>query len=109
MINIYLVSSQIGNETLYKIGYTRRSVEKRVKEFKTGNASNLEILEIFQSEWGTKVEALLHKKFNSKRINGEWFDLSIDDISNFINTCEKFHNNLTTVSKGTYYQNRGDF
>jgi hypothetical protein len=27
-----------------------------------------------------KIEAILHEKFSSKRIRGEWFDLSDDDI-----------------------------
>jgi len=39
MIKVYLISAQIGDEKLYKIGHTRRTVEQRIKEFRTGNAS----------------------------------------------------------------------
>jgi hypothetical protein len=110
MFNIYLISSEINGHKLHKIGYTRRSVETRVKEFKTGNASEFEIVDSFHSKWGTKRESQLHKIFKQKKQSGEWFNLDDNDINLFRENCEKIHNNLELISNNnTYYMDRGDF
>ena len=110
MINIYLICSEIEGKKLHKIGYTKRTIEKRIKEFKTGNASELYLVDSFQSRWGTKIEAQLHKHFKSKKVNGEWFDLDESDIPKFKKYCEMLHNNLEVIStQNTYYLDKGDF
>jgi hypothetical protein len=110
MFHIYLVCSEIGGQKLHKIGYTRRTIEKRIKEFKTGNASDIYLVDSFQSEWGTKIESQLHRIYKSKKIGGEWFDLSEDDIIDFSNHCQKIHDNLTLISKqNTYFLDKGEF
>lgn len=108
MYNVYLISAEINNSTLYKIGYTRRNVEDRIKEFKTGNASNFEIVSFFKSKWGTKIEKILHKNFNTHQINGEWFSLDINQVVNFTKTCESIHNNFEILNKyNTYIIDKG--
>jgi len=110
MFNIYLVCSEINGEKLYKIGYTRRLIEKRIKEFKTGNASDIYVVDSFQSQWGTKIESQLHKIYKSKKIGGEWFDLTKGEIDSFQINCRRIHENLELISKhNSYYQQRGDF
>jgi hypothetical protein len=110
MFNIYLISSEINGHKLHKIGYTRRSVETRVKEFKTGNASEFEIVNTFHSKWGTKIESQLHRIFKPKKLSGEWFELEDDDIKLFKEHCQRIHNNLELISNNnSYYQERGDF
>jgi hypothetical protein len=42
---VYLISAEISGSKLHKIGYTRRSIDKRIKEFKTGNASEFFVIE----------------------------------------------------------------
>jgi phosphopentomutase len=85
VVKIYLICAEIGGEKLHKIGYTRRTIEQRIKEFKTGNASEFSIVDSFQSKWGTMVEAQLHRIFVDKKVNDEWFDLDEDDILMFRN------------------------
>lgn len=110
MFHIYLVCSEINGQKLHKIGYTRRTIEQRIKEFKTGNASEIYIVDSFQSEWGTKIESQLHKIYKSKKFEGEWFDLNTEDISNFKQHCQKIHENLTLISKeNTYFLDKGEF
>ena len=110
MYNVYLVCSEIEGKKLYKIGYTRREVKKRISEFKTGNASDFYLIDSFLSKWGTKIEAQLHKFYRSKKISGEWFDLTLEDINSFRKSCETIHSNLEMISKqNTYYLDRGDF
>lgn len=109
MYNVYLVCAEIGEEKMYKIGYTRRDVEKRVKELKTGNAADFYIVDSFQSKWGTKIEASLHRMFQQKKVNGEWFDLDEIDLEQFKEKCQMYHNNFEIVTKSTYYQETGKF
>jgi hypothetical protein len=94
---VYLISS--GDfEKQYKIGYTRRDVEDRVKEFKTGNSNNLEIISVFESKWGTKIEAILKKRYSHCNTSGEWFNLSESEISEFNIICHTLHKNIEILS-----------
>jgi hypothetical protein len=66
---------------------------------KTGNASELEVIESFQSKWGTQIESKLHRIFQDKKISGEWFRLTAYDISQFKKLCEQTHNSFELLSK----------
>lgn len=108
MINVYLICAEIDSKKLYKIGYTRRTVDERIREFRTGNASSFYIIDSFQSKWGTKIEARLHKIFRQKKINGEWFDLNDDDIKEFRLSSQSIHDSLELISSSnTYVLDRG--
>lgn len=104
MYNIYLISTEINEKKYYKIGFTRRPVEVRVRELKTGNASDFEIIDAFTSEWGTKIESQLHRRYKSKRVNREWFELDESDIKSFHSECQVIHNNLNYLKEnGNYF------
>lgn len=110
MISIYLVCSEINGQKLHKIGFTKRTPEKRIKEFKTGNASEIYLVDSFKSKWGTKIEAMLHRIYSSKKINGEWFDLSEEDVIMFKKHCISIDNNLKLITEqNTYFLDKGDF
>jgi len=109
MVNIYLVSSEINDQKVYKIGITKRAIEKRIKEFKTGNASELLLVNHFNSKWATKIERHLHKYFKNKKISGEWFDLTDEDLKKFKPMCEQLHENFNIIERSnTYYIDRGE-
>ena len=91
MKKVYLIST-IEDKRRYKIGYTRRDVNQRLREFKTGNSIELEILNVFNSKWGSKIEANLKRKYESKRIDGEWFFLTQEEVDSFNNQCQDIHN-----------------
>ena len=108
MVNIYLISSDTNGKKLYKIGITKRSIPKRMKELKTGNAAELIIVDSFVSKWARKIEASFHRSLKSKRISGEWFDLDEVDISGFREKCAAMHENFEIIeSSNTYYIDRG--
>jgi len=103
---VYLISSTIEDDICYKIGYTKRNPLQRIKEMKTGNASELELIDQFKSKWGTQIESNLHKFFKDKKISGEWFRLSDYDVSKFKIMCEQTHNNFEIISENnTWFQN----
>jgi hypothetical protein len=106
--NVYLISSTIEGDTCYKIGYTKRDPIQRIKEMKTGNASELEVIQTFKSKWGTQIESKLHKIFQDKKISGEWFRLTAYDISQFKKLCEQTHQSFELLSENnTWFQNSG--
>jgi len=110
MYSVYLICAEIGGERVHKIGYTRRTPEQRIKEFKTGNASDFYIVDSFKSKWGTKIEAALHRRLKPFKINGEWFQLNDEQVKSFGEECKLIHDGLEIVSKNnTYYLDRGDF
>ncbi len=97
---VYLIRA---GEDNYKIGITRRNPEKRLKELSTGNSEDLFIENVFESKWGTKIEAHLHRKYHSYRKRGEWFLLEQDDVSNFTTECQELHNLFEFMSKENYW------
>lgn len=94
MINeVYLIYSDILD--LYKIGVSKNS-KKRIKNLQTGSPYKLKIIYSFKSKFSYKIEKMLHKKFigckqniDDDKIEGEWFNLEINDVKNFIKECEK--------------------
>jgi hypothetical protein len=103
MITVYLILAEINGNKLYKIGYTKRSVEERIKEFKTGNASEFYLIDSFTSQWGTKIESNLHRRYISKKVSGEWFNLTEEDLVDFKKNCEILHNNFKVISENNTY------
>ena len=77
-----------GNER-HKIGITRKSVDKRVKQLQTGNSNKIQCLHSFQTEHFFKVEGWLHKKYNVQKTEtkNEWFTLTNEQVGSFINDC----------------------
>jgi hypothetical protein len=98
MYNVYLISSEIEGDICYKIGYTKRDPKIRIREMKTGNASELKLIDSFQSKWGTQIESRLHRHFSHKKISGEWFRLEREELSKFREICEMTHNNFELMS-----------
>ncbi len=108
IFNVYLICAEVQGKKLYKIGFTRRTIEQRISEFKTGNGAEFYIVDSFKSKWGTKIESRIHKVFKSKKISGEWFDLDDNDLIEFKLSCERIHNIFDIIEKNnTYFIDRG--
>lgn len=71
---IYLMLDRING--YIKIGYSKNPEYRE----KTLQSELPDIEMIFQSKGTMKIEKLLHKSFNHKRIRGEWFNLDSSDI-----------------------------
>lgn len=63
---------------LFKIGITRNA-HKRKQQIRTGNPT-FQFLFVFDVENPAVAEVECHTKFNSRRVAGEWFSLTADDI-----------------------------
>ena len=95
---IYLIASELNNQTLYKIGITKRNINKRLNELKTGNPATLTVIHTFNSKFAPKIEKHFHITKQSSNVGGEWFNLTEEDINNFIPQCKLIHNNLELLA-----------
>ena len=87
--NIYLVNME--GTDLYKIGYTKRDITKRLDELKTGNPNVITCVHLFETEHHVKIESWLHNIHSTNRMEGEWFELTNEDVRNFKQICQKGH------------------
>ena len=68
MWKIYLISSTMQGDKVYKIGFTKREITERIKEFKTGNSNEFIVESFFVSKWAKKIEKALHRHFLQYKI-----------------------------------------
>lgn len=61
-----------------KIGITR-AVDRRITMLQTGNPEKLKAFHTRTAENPSKLERQLHDALISKRLVGEWFDISVTD------------------------------
>lgn len=68
----------------YKIGYTRNP-SQRLKRFDVVLPFKTKLISLIKAQNARLLENWLHKRFASSRREGEWFDLSDDDVANLQN------------------------
>lgn len=66
----------------YKIGKTNDTV-RRGGELRIQLPEKIDLIHSIKTDDPSGVEAYWHKRFEAKRMNGEWFDLSASDIKAF--------------------------
>lgn len=103
MVNVYLICAESNGNKIFKIGYTKRKVEERIKEFKTGNSATFSIIEIFSSKWGSKIEAYLKRNYKIYNLSGEWFDLPEEEIVDFYKNCKLLDDNYNSLDDNPFF------
>lgn len=94
---VYLIRSEITTGVFqYKIGVSKNP-DKRLLEIQTANPSDLKLVQKFMSDFPFILETALQNFFRLQNINGEWFELSDVDVSNFLNTCIKIESGLKII------------
>lgn len=73
---VYLLQSPT---TAYKIGRTR-DPKNRMKTFGVQLPFEVEFICLIKTQNMTELESRLHAKYADKRINGEWFRLTLEDV-----------------------------
>ena len=69
------------NGTHCKIGITTKTVTSRIAELQTGSPTKIEISGYSYNSNALHMEEYLHNMFAAKRLMGEWFDLSDEDVA----------------------------
>jgi hypothetical protein len=74
------VFRMIGTD-FYKIGMTNSdSIKNRLEGFKTYAPNGVEVTQVIKTENARDLEKQLHKKFQFKRLKGEFFNLDKNDL-----------------------------
>ena len=92
---IYLIS----DGTFFKIGRTKSSAQKRLKELQTGNSTELQLIYEIKVKYASKVEATLHRRYSYCKQLNEWFDLPFKTVQNFENECLLVDSNFELLEK----------
>jgi predicted GIY-YIG superfamily endonuclease len=95
MKSVYLIR---GNDGRYKIGIAKNP-QRRICQLQTGNSDPLVLIETYQSENASKIEAALHMQYSPDKLIGEWFDLSISEESMFIKRCKLIDQSICFLYK----------
>ena len=98
---IYLICDP--SQNTYKIGVTRNLVQNRIKKLQTGNSSKLHTIYTISTDYPFRLETLLHNKFKNKRVYGEWFSLSDEDVKEFKNTCNNLIGIIDSMKDNPYF------
>ena len=99
---IYLLESSNDDGTIYKIGYTKNSIKKRISSLQTGNPYIIKELCSYKTKYNQRLEKSLHNFYSHCRLTGEWFSLSLNDITNFITLCDKLENNFDNLKNNHF-------
>jgi hypothetical protein len=87
--------------TPVKIGYSSSpSPINRFEQFKTYAPFGSEILGFVQTHEPNELEKQLHAKYAAKRIKGEWFELTQEEVDYEIN----FHSSVEEIKERNEFQ-----
>lgn len=75
---------------LYKIGRTIKPLE-RIGRFEVHLPFNVGVVCILPTDNAARLETTLHRRYASKRRNGEWFNLTDDDVLSFLVMANCIH------------------
>ena len=64
----------------YKIGKSK-DVDRRIEQLATLPPFDIELVHTMPTDNMGAVEQDLHRLFNAKRVNGEWFELTEEDVA----------------------------
>jgi hypothetical protein len=79
----------IGTETRQKIGLSK-DPSSRLKQLQTGNADELHLHHSIEvpSDRVKILERFLHKDIGYKRMKGEWFDMTKEEVVSYLEFAE---------------------
>ena len=94
-----------GNEK-YKIGVTKRNIEKRIRELQTGNPNQISILNSYESKNYKKIEQWLHGRYSRKKTlaQNEWFNLTSEEVLGFLDECKKAEATFDLLKSNPFFK-----
>lgn len=103
-MEVYLIKQQSAN--LYKIGISK-DPKSRLDQLQTANPDTLELVSTFKTKHGFQLETFVHRKFSDANVQLEWFELTEEEVKEFIPTCQQGESNFDLLQEeNTYLQDR---
>lgn len=95
------MKEQVNKESVYLLRYVgRKEVKigmsknvnpyKRIKDYNMYSIHGVEVLGVVPCLDGLNIEKAIHKEFKHKKIRGEWFELTDEDIEYIINKYSSY-------------------
>lgn len=98
---VYLICDPSNDR--FKIGVTRDLKSNRIKKLQTGNSTELFIHTIYETDWPFRLESMLHNHFRNKQVLNEWFELDVNDVIGFKDTCDTLNNNIKILVDNPFF------
>lgn len=92
MIGLIYIIGEENDSGLYKIGETK-NLKNRIKQLQTGNPNKLVVIDKFRCINRKIFEKILHKKYESNKKLGEWFEFTDDELVACITFTKDIINN----------------
>lgn len=99
---VYLLCDS-GQDNMFKIGVTKSTIEKRIKQLQTGNGSEIFLVDYYKTEHPFYLEKMLHKRFYSDKKLGEWFELECDKVNSFKDVCKQLEEIIEVMKDNPYF------
>ena len=96
MRSVYLLKEDAND--YYKIGISK-DTKKRIQQLQTGSTGHITLYDEFVSEYATKIEKALHRRYSIQNVSGEWFNLTHAQVKSFIKDCEKLEKNFLSIDE----------
>lgn len=101
MAYVYLLGDS-GQDNTFKIGVTRGSVEKRIRQLQTGNGEEIYLVNFYETDYPFFIERLMHDKFYPKQKRNEWFNLDVEDVVKFRDHCKAFEDTASSLKDNPF-------
>lgn len=101
-VYLLLEVNQHGEE-YHKIGISINHPELRVKQLQTGNPNLIRVLSFYESVNFKKVERLMHARYLRTLAENEWFNLTDEEVLNFIPTCKKVDETVNLLKDNPFF------
>lgn len=95
-----------GNER-YKIGFSTKHPDTRVKALQTGNPNVITLVAFYETYNYQKLERWLHGKFGAHKTeaDNEWFALTNEQVGSFIDTCKEIDKTIKLlIEQNPFYK-----
>lgn len=98
---VYLIEDP--SNLTYKIGVTRKNDKNRLKRLQTGNSTQLELISIYETQYPFRMESILHNRFQHKRVLNEWYELDVDEVDKFPDTCKEIDDIIILMKDNPFF------
>ena len=88
---------------------TRSCVSKRIKELQTGNSCEIHLVKKFDTSIPSFIESSLHRHFMAKHSLNEWYNLELQDIIDFEETCNYYEKIAEAMNDNTFFKYKKNF
>lgn len=99
---VYLICDN--KNEVFKIGLTKKPIEKRIKELQTGNSTELFVTSFHETDYPYLIESILHRMYRKNNVLNEWFELDDKDVINFNKTCNELEERIEVMKDNPFFK-----